>query len=188
MSSGRVPKPVVFWRVPSRPYVYWDRATGRGGRLALVGLRSFRKISGLMENVCYAGGRCRNAVSGWSPTAVTIPLAAAMVARGGQAIDRRGELYTEANVGERLAVRNLFDELRGGGQITGRPANFNAQDRHAFANQLDRWLTAVKGLGPLLSGKTVARQLLADGVPVANWASTAAMVSYMSWARTGLAR
>ena len=73
-----------------------------------------------------------------------IPLAAEVVAKGGQALDPRGELYTEANVGERLAVRNLFDELRGGGQITGGPANFTAKDRQAFANQLDRWLTAAK--------------------------------------------
>jgi uncharacterized protein YaiI (UPF0178 family) len=74
-----------------------------------------------------------------------IPLAAAVVYKGGQALDPRGELYTEANVGERLAVRSLFDELRGGGQLTGGPANFNAKDRQAFANQLDRWLTAAKG-------------------------------------------
>lgn len=73
-----------------------------------------------------------------------IPLAAEVVARGGQALDPRGELYTEANVAERLAVRNLLDELRGGGQITGGPANFSAKDRQSFANQLDRWLTAKK--------------------------------------------
>jgi hypothetical protein len=71
-----------------------------------------------------------------------IPLAAEVVANGGQALDPRGELYTEANIGERLAVRNLLDEMRGGGQITGGPANFSAKDRQAFANQLDRWLTA----------------------------------------------
>ena len=74
-----------------------------------------------------------------------IPLAAEVVANGGQALDPRGELYTDANIGERLAVRNLFDELRGGGQITGGPSNFTAKDRQAFANQLDRWLTASKG-------------------------------------------
>jgi uncharacterized protein YaiI (UPF0178 family) len=28
--------------------------------------------------------------------------------------------------------------------ITGGPANFTAKDRQAFANQLDRWLTAAK--------------------------------------------
>ena len=71
-----------------------------------------------------------------------IPLAAEVVAHGGQALDPRGELYTDANVGERIAMRNLVDELRGGGQITGGPANFNAKDRQAFANQLDRWLTS----------------------------------------------
>jgi hypothetical protein len=70
-----------------------------------------------------------------------IPLAAAAVAKGAQALDPRGELYTEANVGERLATRNLIDELRGGGLITGGPSNFSHRNRHAFANQLDRWLT-----------------------------------------------
>lgn len=71
-----------------------------------------------------------------------IPLAAEVVAQGGQALDPRGELYTEANVGQRLAVRNLLDELRGGGQVSGGPSSFTAKDRQAFANQLDRWLTA----------------------------------------------
>ncbi len=73
-----------------------------------------------------------------------IPLAAEVVSNGGQALDPRGELYTDANIGERLAVRNLLDELRGGDLITGGPANFNAKDRQAFANQLDRWLTSEK--------------------------------------------
>jgi hypothetical protein len=73
-----------------------------------------------------------------------IPLAADVVARGASALDPRGQLYTDANVGERLAVRNLLDELRGGGQVTGGPANFSAKDRQAFANGLDRWLTGLK--------------------------------------------
>jgi uncharacterized protein YaiI (UPF0178 family) len=73
-----------------------------------------------------------------------IPLAADVVAKGGQALDPRGELYTEANIGERLAFRNLVDQLRGGGLLTGGPANFGAKDRQAFANQLDRWLAKGK--------------------------------------------
>ena len=67
-----------------------------------------------------------------------------VTAKGGQAINPRGELYTDANIGERLAVRNLLDDLRGGGQITGGPSNFSAKDRQAFANQLDRWLAKKK--------------------------------------------
>ena len=76
-----------------------------------------------------------------------IPLAAEVVAQGGKALNPRGELYTHNNVGDRLAVRNLLDKLRGGGQITGGPANFTAKDRQAFANQLDRWLTAARREG-----------------------------------------
>jgi len=74
-----------------------------------------------------------------------IPLAADVVAKGASALNPRGELYTDRNVGERLAVRNMLDELRAGGQITGGPPNFNAKDKKAFANQLDRWLTKAGG-------------------------------------------
>ena len=69
-----------------------------------------------------------------------IPLAADVVAKGAAAIDPRGQLYTDANIGERLAVRNMLDQLRGGGHIGGGPSNFSPKDRQAFANQLDRWL------------------------------------------------
>ncbi len=70
-----------------------------------------------------------------------IPLAAAVVAKGGQALNPRGELYTDLNVGERLAVRNMLDGMRASGDVTGGPANFTVKDKQAFANQLDRWLT-----------------------------------------------
>lgn len=70
-----------------------------------------------------------------------IPLAADVVAKGGVGLDPRGELYTDDNVGQRLAARNLLDDLRGGGLMTGGPSNFSSKDKQAFANQLDRWLT-----------------------------------------------
>lgn len=69
-----------------------------------------------------------------------IPLAAAVIKRAGHALNPRGEFYTEENIHERLAVRNLLDELRGVGVETGGPAVFSAGDRQAFANQLDRFL------------------------------------------------
>ena len=67
-----------------------------------------------------------------------------MVAKGAEAIDPRGGLYTHANIGERLAMRNVLDQLRGGGHIGGGPPNFSPKDRQAFANQLDRWLVKHK--------------------------------------------
>ena len=69
-----------------------------------------------------------------------IPLAAEVVAKGATALNPRGELYTEANVRERLAMRDMMDELRASGVTTGGPAALGKRDRQAFANQLDRWL------------------------------------------------
>lgn len=71
-----------------------------------------------------------------------VPLAAQVVERGAVALDPRGGLYTADNVGERLAVRDLMDELRGMGVATGGPAALGKKERQAFANQLDRLLAA----------------------------------------------
>jgi uncharacterized protein YaiI (UPF0178 family) len=70
-----------------------------------------------------------------------IPLAAEVVGRGLHALSPRGELFTEENVGERLAMRDLMDELRSGGLQTGGPSAFGRAERQAFANQLDRLLS-----------------------------------------------
>ena len=70
-----------------------------------------------------------------------IPLASAVVEQGAIAINPRGEIYTADNVQERLAVRNLMQELRGSGEIQGGPAQFSVTDRQKFASALDRSLT-----------------------------------------------
>lgn len=73
-----------------------------------------------------------------------IPLAAKVVEKGGQALDPRGTLYSHTNVGARLAMRNISDDLRAAGQPTRGPSAFTPQNRQDFANHLDRWLTAAK--------------------------------------------
>lgn len=70
-----------------------------------------------------------------------IPLAAAVVEKGGLALGPRGEEFTEDNVQERLAMRNLLDHLRGTGMELGGPDALGKSDRQAFANALDRILT-----------------------------------------------
>ena len=71
-----------------------------------------------------------------------IPLAADVIAKGGLALNPRGELYTKDNVRELLALRNFMDELRSSGVDTGGPAALNKSYRQRFANQLDRLLAA----------------------------------------------
>ncbi len=71
-----------------------------------------------------------------------IPLAAEVIEKGGRAINPRGELYTTENIRQRLAMRDFMDQMRASGVDTGGPPSFNHGDRQAFANQLDRLLTA----------------------------------------------
>lgn len=66
-----------------------------------------------------------------------IPLAAAVIGRGGQALSPRGERFDEDNIRERLTMRDLMDTLRGSGIHTGGPPAFGPRDRQAFANALD---------------------------------------------------
>lgn len=69
-----------------------------------------------------------------------IPLAAEVIAKGGHALNPRGEFYSPDTIRERLTMRNFMDELRGSGVMTGGPAALNQSDRQAFANQLDQFL------------------------------------------------
>jgi uncharacterized protein YaiI (UPF0178 family) len=73
-----------------------------------------------------------------------IPLAAEIVEKGITALNPRGELYTEANIRQRLAMRNLSEELRSMGQISGGPNKFGDKEKQNFANALDRWLQKAK--------------------------------------------
>ncbi len=69
-----------------------------------------------------------------------IPLADRVVAKGAFALDPRGKLYTEANIKDRLALRDLLSELRDGGMMTGGPPKFTKKDCQAFVNSLDSFL------------------------------------------------
>ena len=73
-----------------------------------------------------------------------IPLAADVIAKGGHALNPRGEFYSPENIQERLALRNYLDELRGAGERTGGPPAFDNTDRKRFADRLDRFLARLK--------------------------------------------
>ena len=69
-----------------------------------------------------------------------IPLAAEVIAKGGHALNPRGEFYTPDTIRERLNMRDFMDTLRSSGVETGGPSSFSQGDRKAFASQLDRFL------------------------------------------------
>ena len=70
-----------------------------------------------------------------------IPLAAEIIEKKAWALNPRGEFYSEANIRERLNMRDFMDTLRASGMETGGPPPLNQTDRRNFANQLDQFLT-----------------------------------------------
>ena len=69
-----------------------------------------------------------------------IPLAAEVIEKGGHALNPRGELYSTETIKQKLVMRDLMDQLRGSGEVTGGPPPLNQRDRREFANQLDRFV------------------------------------------------
>ncbi|MBZ9610141.1 YaiI/YqxD family protein [Rheinheimera maricola] len=69
-----------------------------------------------------------------------IPLAADILAKGGHALNPRGELYSTDTIKQKLTMRDFMDTMRSSGVHTGGPPPLNQSDRQAFANQLDRFL------------------------------------------------
>ena len=70
-----------------------------------------------------------------------IPLAAEVIAKGGQALSPRGELHTTENIRARLNMRDFLDTMRASGVLPGGgPEAFGQRDKQAFANSLDRIL------------------------------------------------
>ena len=70
-----------------------------------------------------------------------IPLADRVVAKGAFALDPRGTIYDEENIKYLLAMRNLMDELRCYGGITGGPSAIDAKTIRAFAHRLNKLLS-----------------------------------------------
>jgi hypothetical protein len=71
-----------------------------------------------------------------------IPLAAAVIEKGGHALNPRGERYTDENIRQRLGMRDFLETLRSSGVVTGGPPPFGHADRKAFADALDRFLAS----------------------------------------------
>lgn len=71
-----------------------------------------------------------------------LPLAAEVIEKGARALNPRGELYSPDTIRQKLTLRDFMDTLRSSGIQTGGPATLSQADRQAFANALDRLLTA----------------------------------------------
>jgi hypothetical protein len=69
-----------------------------------------------------------------------IPLAAEAIAKGGAALNPRGERYSPDTIRGVLQMRDFMDTLRASGAVGGGPPPLSQADRNAFASELDKWL------------------------------------------------
>ena len=69
-----------------------------------------------------------------------IPLADRTITKKAHAIDHRGELYTQDNIKQYLAVRDLMQSIRDSGEMTKGPKPFGQKDSQNFANQFNKFL------------------------------------------------
>jgi hypothetical protein len=73
-----------------------------------------------------------------------IPLAARCLEQGACVLGPSGRPFTESNIGDALATRNLLAEMRGAGIESGGPPPFDPRDRSRFLQALDRAVHAVR--------------------------------------------
>jgi len=73
-----------------------------------------------------------------------IPLAARCVRRGARVLNPTGGEWSDANVGQALATRDLLAELRDAGATLGGPPPFQARDRSRFLQSLDQMIQSLK--------------------------------------------
>ncbi|MFH2053232.1 MAG: YaiI/YqxD family protein [bacterium] len=73
-----------------------------------------------------------------------IPLAARCLDKGARVLGHTGRPFTDENVADALASRQLLKQLRDQGVMMGGPAPFAKKDRSLFLQQLDQMVNAIR--------------------------------------------
>jgi uncharacterized protein YaiI (UPF0178 family) len=139
---------------PVKSEIY--RVAGRHGVKVFVVSNSFLQVpqDPLIERVVVSSGFdaadnwiAERAGRGSIVITADIPLASRCVKAGAEVIGPTGKPFTEASVGMALATRNLMEDLRAMGEVTGGPRAFSAKDRSAFLSALDVAINRLKRAG-----------------------------------------
>ena len=132
------------------------RVAGRHGLKTFVVCNSFIQVprDDLVERIVVSAGMdvaddwiAERACPGTIVITTDVPLASRCVKAGATVLAPNGRHFTEDSIGMTLATRNLMDELRSAGAVTGGPAPFSARDRSAFLSALDLAIVRLKRAG-----------------------------------------
>jgi uncharacterized protein len=139
---------------PVKPEIY--RVAERHGVKVFIVANAFMTVpqSPMIERVLVSTGFdaaddwiAERARRGALVITADIPLASRCVKEGAEVIGPTGKPFSEASIGMALATRNLMEDLRAMGDVTGGPKPFSARDRSAFLSALDVAINRLKRAG-----------------------------------------
>jgi uncharacterized protein YaiI (UPF0178 family) len=78
-----------------------------------------------------------------------ILLASRCLKKGAHVIGPTGKQFTENNIGDAVATRDLLAELRGSGELTGGPPPFTKRDKSRLLQQLDEMIASIRHRYPI---------------------------------------
>ena len=73
-----------------------------------------------------------------------IPLARRCLQEGARVVGPTGRAFTEDNIGDAVATRDLLTDLRSAGEMTGGPPPIQKKDRSRFLQRLDEVIQSVR--------------------------------------------
>jgi uncharacterized protein YaiI (UPF0178 family) len=73
-----------------------------------------------------------------------VPLASRCLKAGARVIGPTGRPFTDDNIGQAVATRDLLAGMRGAGEITGGPPPLTRRDRSRFLQQLDELIQSIR--------------------------------------------
>ena len=73
-----------------------------------------------------------------------VPLASRCLKAGARVIGPTGRPFTDDNIGQAVATRDLLAGIRGAGEMTGGPPPITKRDRSRFLQQLDKVIQSIR--------------------------------------------
>ncbi len=139
---------------PVKAEIY--KVAERHGLRTFVVANSFMAVprDPMIERIVVPGGMnvaddwiAERAVAGDIVVTSDIPLADRAIKAGADVIAPNGRPFTADSIGMALATRNLMEDLRSAGAVTGGPRPFSPRDRSAFLSALDLAIVRLKRRG-----------------------------------------
>jgi uncharacterized protein len=136
---------------PVKPEVY--RVAGRYGLGVTLAANAWMRVPNESWIALEVVGSGFDAADDWiaehvQPNDIVVTadivLAGRCLKKGASVIGPTGKPFTEDNIGQAVAMRELLSELRSAGEVAGGPAPLKKRDRSHFLQKLDETIQSIR--------------------------------------------